>query len=82
MYADICIYRRLGGESNREIVSFRSSVRCEAVCARETMLFSTLGRGSSESAPPVRARACPPPLAWAMSSKLDEKWFCELVGHL
>ena len=72
----VCIYRRLGGESNREIVfvSFvRACVRAgearrgEAVCGRETMCLPWLGRGSAKSPPVPRsgARALPPvPMAW------------------
>ena len=42
--------------SNREIVSFRSCVRCEAVHVRETLLFPSLGFAIANSAPRVRAR--------------------------
>ena len=54
------IYWRLGVraecEPNREIVSFRSCVRCEAVCARETMRFLlSLGFATVNSG--LRARA-------------------------
>jgi hypothetical protein len=53
----IYIYRTLGSLHNQRIVSFRSCVRCEAVCVRETMLFLSLGFAIVNSGPPARARA-------------------------
>ena len=52
--------RRLGGESNREIV-FVSFVRaCEAVCACEgRCCFPSLGLRTFESTPCVCVRPCP-----------------------
>ena len=52
----------LDSPPNREIVSFRSCVRCEAACARRTMLLPRLGGGSSQNAPrpPARRRALVP----------------------
>ena len=44
-YCIILYYRRLGGESNREIGFGSVAVRCEAVCARERMLLPGLGCG-------------------------------------
>ena len=53
----------LDSPPNQEIVSFRSCVRCEAACARGTMLLPRLGGGTSKS-PPVCGLACP----WFSSS--------------
>ena len=44
---------------NREIVSFRSCVRCEAVCERETERFVWVGCFSG-----FVARRRRPPVAW------------------
>ena len=55
LYCRYCLllsYRRLWGESNREIVSIRSCVRAsEAACAREAMCSLSLGRRTSRRAP-------------------------------
>ena len=61
--------------SNREIVSFRSCVRCEAVCAREAMLFLSLGFPTANS-PPGRGGAHP------RFAVLSLEWFCEFVCYL
>ena len=82
------VHRRLGGEPNREIVSFRSCVRCEAVCERETMMFLSLGFETVNSPPRLVLG-----LAfsiWLVSSNLEfvnslvrnEKWICEVVEPL
>ena len=43
MYIYIYIYRRLGGETTGKSYSFRSCVRCEAVCGREEERIPSLG---------------------------------------
>ena len=64
MSVDVCeVYRRLGGESNQEIV-FVSFVRAsEAACGRETTLLPMLGFGRKQRAPTFRSvpRALPSP---------------------
>ena len=59
IYIYIYIYRRLGGVSpTGESFHFVPAyVRCEAACARGTMLLPRLGGGSSGNAPPGRRRA-------------------------
>ena len=45
------IRSEVGGESNQEIVSFCSCVRCEAACADEAMMFLSLGFPTTNSGP-------------------------------
>ena len=82
MYVCMCIYRRLGGESNQEIVfvSFvRACVRAgearrgEAVCGRETMCLLWLGCGSAKRPSAFRRSGgvpCPPCLWRAVTDDL------------
>ena len=49
--------QRLGGESDREIVSVSRVHACKAACACRTMLLPRLGCGSSQRAPPRAHRA-------------------------
>ena len=73
----------VGGETNREIVSFRSCVRCEAVCERETMMFPSLGFATANSAPARgRGRARGRALWFGASlceTALSFECFCESV---
>ena len=55
--------------------SFRSCVRAsEAACARETMLFPRLGRGSFNSTPAWRRVACP-----SLSCAKTTPLFCDVL---
>ena len=72
-------YRRLGGESNREIVSFRSCVRCEAACAGEAMMFLSLGFPTANSGPWAVGVGVP---FVCVKANVRQMWFYELTKHL
>ena len=51
--------RRLGGETTGKSASFRSCVRCEAVCGREEERIPSLGFHVAQTAPGERSEIFP-----------------------